>query len=94
VRQWVVARRPSRRPACASRNAPLHTEAVRRARASTRRIQSIVAASRTAAAVPSPPGTNSVSIGPRSSRSEPRATSSIPEDIRTGPALAAASSTQ
>ncbi|MNJ53126.1 hypothetical protein D3C77_485050 [compost metagenome] len=39
--QWVAARRPSSRPALASRKAPLHTEAIRRPRAALACSQSV-----------------------------------------------------
>jgi hypothetical protein len=62
--QWVTARRPSSRPASASRNAPLHTEATRRERPAAAAIQSIRPRSAHAARFPGPPTTTSVSIGP------------------------------
>jgi hypothetical protein len=61
--QCVVARRPSRRPASASRKAPEQTDAVRRASREAAPIQSMSARSRIAARVPKPPTTISVSIG-------------------------------
>src|SRR4029453_14329024 len=63
--QWVVARRPSSRPASASRKAPLHTEATRGARGGAARSPVASAWSLRAPAVPSPPATTRVSTGPR-----------------------------
>ena len=63
--QWVVARRPSSSPARASRKAPVQTDATRRERAAAARSQPTSRSSSPAAATPVPPGTSSVSIGPR-----------------------------
>ena len=80
--QWVVTRRPSSRPACASRNAPLHTEVTRRALAAAVLSQAMRRSSAIAAAVPVPPATRSVSMGPRrEARSVP---SESPDEVVTG----------
>src|SRR4051812_25025746 len=60
--QWVVARRPSRRPALASRREPVQTEVTWRAAAAVRRIQSRVSSSLSSRRVPNPPGTTRRSI--------------------------------
>src|SRR3984957_12072982 len=52
--QWVAARRPSSTPDAASRNAPVQTEATRRARAARLRSQSIRFGSAAAASTPWP----------------------------------------
>ena len=62
--QWVVTRRPSRSPAAPSRNAPVHTELIRRARGAVRLIHDTSGRSRMASRVPSPPATIRVSMGP------------------------------
>src|SRR6185437_6547369 len=59
--QWVAARRPSSTPVEASRNAPVQTEATRRAFLARRRTQSTRAASAAAASTPGPPTIRSVS---------------------------------
>jgi hypothetical protein len=53
--QWVAARRPSRTPVAASKNAPVHTEAVRRALSERARIQLTSSLSAAAALTPWPP---------------------------------------
>ena len=60
--QCVLARRPSKRPAAASTNAPVHTDVTRRVRLAAALIQSSVATSALTAAEPAPPGTIRVSI--------------------------------
>src|SRR3954470_1352558 len=60
--QWVVARRPWRRPALASRREPVQTEVTWRAAAAVRRIQSRVSSSLSSRRVPNPPGTTRRSI--------------------------------
>ena len=82
----VVARRPSSSPASPSRNAPLHTEATRRARGAVRRIHETSRASRIAARVPRPPATMRVSTGPVACRMLRPATRGTPLDVATGPA--------
>lgn len=61
--QWVVARQPSSRPACAARNAPVQTLTTRRARGAASRSQAMSCRSRRAALTPPPPGTTRVSTG-------------------------------
>ena len=61
--QWVVARRPSRRPARASRKAPVQTEVTRRERCAASPSQAISVSSPSARRVPVPPATIRVSIG-------------------------------
>ena len=63
--QWVVTRRPSSRPASASRKAPVQTEVTRRERPAARATQRTSAASRAAACTPRPPATTRVSMAPR-----------------------------
>lgn len=67
--QCVVARRPSRRPASASRNAPPHTDATRRDRSAADLIHAMKEQSRKACFRPGPPGTSSVSIVPSAASS-------------------------
>ncbi len=68
--QWVVARRPSSRPASASTKAPTHTLTTRRLRAAA----SLTAASRSARPIASGqvqvPGTIMVSTGPATSAAD------------------------
>ncbi len=59
--QWVAARRPSNTPAAASRNAPVQTEATRRASVARCRTQSTSTGFSAAASTPSPPATSKVS---------------------------------
>ena len=63
--QWVAARRPSSRPAVASRKAPLHTEATRRAFFARALIQPTSCLSWQAGCTPQPPATISVSTAAR-----------------------------
>jgi len=81
--QWVVPRRPSRRPARARSRAPVQTDAVRRAAAAVRRIQSMVSASWRTGRVPNPPGTSRRSMR-GASANEWRGTSTIPPVAVTG----------
>src|SRR5215218_1950150 len=60
--QWVVARRPSSRPALPRSRAPVQTEETCRALAAVARIQSRVASSSSRGRVPKPPGTTRRSI--------------------------------
>ncbi len=91
--QCVVTRRPSSRPAAASRNTPLHTEATRRAPAAAAATQETSAASSRARSTPSPPTTTRVSVpaGSRSATPCPACTNS-PLTDRTGPARVATTS--
>ena len=92
--QCVVARLPSSRPAAASTNAPLHTDAVRRARRAACRIASIIASSWTASRTPSPPATTRVSSAVVAmSATGAVATNRIPPDVTISPGLDAATST-
>lgn len=81
--QWVVTRLPSRSPASASRNVPVHTDASRWTRGAIRRSQSISARSPKAASTPRPPATISVSKPSRTLLNERAETSSMPE--KSGP---------
>ena len=62
--QWVVAVRPSSRPAAASTKVPEHTDATRRARRARRATWRTSSGSADASSKPRPPTTTSVSIGP------------------------------
>ena len=62
--QWVVARRPSRRPASARMKAPVHSAPTRRDRAAGRRTTPTKASSSAASWAQGPPTTTRVSIGP------------------------------
>jgi hypothetical protein len=83
--QCVVTRRPSRTPASASSNAPLHTDATRRAVRAACATQSTSAVAPRAAATPTPPATTSVSM-PSGARSVSKAAwTRSPPDAGTGP---------
>ncbi len=82
--QWVVARRPASSPAAARTNAPLHTDATRRLRSAATATHDVSSRSRAASAVPSPPATTSVSIGPRQPAARAVASPS-PDDVTTSP---------
>src|SRR5580692_1508716 len=62
--QWVAARRPSRTPDAASRNAPVQTEATRRALLARSLTHLTSTGSAAAASTPGPPATISVSSAP------------------------------
>jgi len=66
--QCVVARRPSSRPAAASRNAPVHTDAVLLDLAEASTIHSSKRSSLAASTCPAPPARISVSSGSGASR--------------------------
>jgi hypothetical protein len=91
--QCVVARSPSSRPAAASTNAPVHTEARRCTRPCARRNQRTQAPSRTTAVTgaSSPPATITVSWRRGRRRRRSRACAAIPEVKRIGPPPGAAS---
>src|SRR5580698_8506571 len=61
--QWVTARRPSSAPEAANRNAPVQTDATRRALLARARTQSTSAVSALAASTPGPPAIINVSGG-------------------------------
>ena len=95
ARQCVVARRPSSRPAAASTNAPVHTDATRRLRRASRAHRTRRARRRSPRrSAPSPPTTTSVSIGPRTDASDRSATTARPRVVRSGPGSGAATSTR
>ena len=82
--QCVVARRPSSRLAAASTNAPVQTDAVRRALADVSLTHASSRSSVAAARVPCPPGTISVSTCAGRSTKLPSGTISRPLDVRSG----------
>ena len=89
----MTARRPSRSPAVANRNAPEHTEATRRARPAAARTHSTYAGSSLAARTPRPPTTTSVSIGsPAASAMVRCGTTAKPSEAVTGSAADATTS--
>lgn len=87
--QWVVASRPSSRPASASRNAPVQTEAVMRARAAVAAIHAASPGRRSSSST-TPPGISSTSSAGACSR--PSGTwIAMPGRVTTGPARWASS---
>ena len=65
--QCVVATQPSISPACAARNAPVHTLTTRRVCSAAICTHPTVSGSRRASSTPMPPGSTRVSIGSRGS---------------------------
>ena len=94
--QWVVARRPSSRPSRARIIAPVQIATIRRARRAALATWARSASSSSAAVVPWPPQTTSVSIGWASARASPKVRSTpsrSPEVVVTVPGRAARSET-
>ncbi len=90
----MVARRPLRSSARASRNAPVQTDATRRERCAADCSQAISRSSRSAVTTPRPPATSNVSIASERLRRGPSGTSRKPLELAMGAPSPATSSSE